>query len=516
VPDISKILLVVWAAFLLTTIFLYGSNKKYWKFTIILSAISLAAAFALFSPYLNIWDEQFHALVGKNCSINPFHPKLYPSDPTRINSINWVNSTTWLHKQPLFLWQTGLSIKIFGPTVFAVRLPSILLHGILTLTVFRLGSLLFTKTTGFIAALLFMHSAYLLGLISGRLGTDHNDYVFMAYILLSFWAYFEWKSSNLKKWLIWIGIFVGCAVLTKWMVGLLVFFGWGLVFVIQFIKNRDANQLKSIFTSLSISIFVFLPWQIYTFLAFPRYAKAEMNYNALHLWKNIEGHSGGVFYHWEQLTEMYFYKIDFLIFLVVSIAVMFIRKIEWQKIVFILGSIVVVFVFFTFVKTKMPSFTLPVFPLIIIVLAFGLSQVIELIKWKYMNRFAYFFGVILVVNMLLKPGQTLEKYGFKPGTVFAEKSNKLNEQVEFIKLNKSPEKNRIVFGCNLDTYAYISWMFFTNDIAYSYYPSKENIDALILKGYKIVIINWNNSIPTEFKSEKRIEILHFESDENPH
>jgi 4-amino-4-deoxy-L-arabinose transferase-like glycosyltransferase len=78
--------------------------------------------------FLILWDEQYHALVAKNMLKNPFKPTLYPVELLDYDYRNWSANYIWLHKQPLFLWQIALSLKIFGTTELAVRLPSILLH----------------------------------------------------------------------------------------------------------------------------------------------------------------------------------------------------------------------------------------------------------------------------------------------------------------------------------------------------------------------------------------------------
>lgn len=507
IPNNAFTLLTIWLVLLLFTIFLFYKNNRYWKFSLFFSAFCIAAAFALFSPFLYPWDEQFHALVAKNCMSDPFHPKILKSDPIGHNSNEWILTTTWLHKQPLFTWLMAISMKIFGVSTFAIRLPSVLFHAILTLVVYRIGSLIFNRKTGFVSALLFMHSAYLLGLISGRIGTDHNDYIFMSFIGLSFWAYFEWRESSLKKWIIWIGVFVGCAVLTKWLVGLLVFFGWGTVFLIEWIRFKDFSQFKAILKSLIIAIAIFLPWQIYTFLRFPDMAKKEMEYNALHIWSPVEGHVGDRFYHFDQISELYFYKTDFLLILSVSIIFLFIRKVEWRKSLVLLSSIFVVYVFFTMVQTKMPSFTIPVYLLVIILIGFGLSTTFELIKHRIIQNLALFIGTLILINFLLKPFNTLEIYGFQSDTDNRIKNQLYQIQADFIRSNVSSKTKRVVFGCELRGVAFASWMFYTNDIAYPFYPSKKEVNTLFDKGYQVLLIDWNNSIPEELKGDARLKIL---------
>lgn len=509
IPDQSIYFIFSWCVFLILSLVLYFKKLTYWKFSLFVAAFSLASAFALFSPFLYTWDEQFHALVAKNALTNPFHPKLLPNNPIDHQSDGWLLTSTWLHKQPLFTWLMALSMKLFGISVYSVRLPSIIAHAVLTLVVFRIGELVYSKKVGIITALLFMHSSYLLGLISGRIGTDHNDYIFMSFIGLSFWAYFEWRKTALKKWLIWIGVFVGCAVLTKWLVGLLVFFGWGILFLNEWIKHNDNTQFKPIVKSFFISLIIFVPWQIYTFLAFPISAKREMAYNSLHLWHAVEGHNGNLFFHYDKLTELYFFKVDFLIFFLVSVSFLIAKKDMRKTSFYLISSVLVVYLFFTLVETKMPSFTVCVMPLVFVILAFGMVRMSELIRKLWLQKVFLILITLMMTNFLLKPMSTLVQYGFKENTLEQTRMNNMTAQLNFILNNKNPKKIRIVFGAELEGSAFASWMFFTNDIAYPFYPDKKTVGHLLQNGFEVLLIDNNNSIPEELKNDARIKTLKY-------
>jgi 4-amino-4-deoxy-L-arabinose transferase len=514
IPFTPKVFLVLWFVFLITASLLFSRNSKYWLPALIGSAFCLASAFALFSPYFYTWDEQFHALVAKNCMSEPFHPKLFRMHPEAINIPHdqWVLSETWLHKQPLFTWLMALSMKLFGASVYAVRLPSVLLFTAMIPAIYRMGKLLFSRRTGLIAALLVLHSSYLLGLVSGRIGTDHNDAVFIALILFSFWAYVEWKKSEQNKWLYLIGIFVGLAVLTKWLVGLLVFFGWGIIAFRAVLKKKTLNPLKPIGRSFSIALLTFLPWQVYTFLRFPAEAEREMTYNSLHLWQSVEKHAGNFLYHFNQIPNLYFEQFLFYSFLAMSIvALVFICR-KYYEIAVISIPIVVIYIFFAFAQTKMPSFTAVVIPLVLLLFAFGIDYYTDLIKNYQIKTIARIGVIITTVNLSLKPGQTLDAFGFKEGTELY-KADKLRiRKHEFIQQQPKDAVKRIVFGCDLGEFTYVNWMYHTNDIAYPFYPDRVTLDRLIEEGYEIVVIDWNDSVPDFLRVDRRLKILQFQDE----
>ena len=91
---------------------------------------------------------------------DPFTPILRTQPVMPYNYQNWWDNHIWLHKQPVFLWQMALSIKIFGANEFAVRFPSALMGALLALIILRIGYILKKPMAGLSAALLFCFSFF--------------------------------------------------------------------------------------------------------------------------------------------------------------------------------------------------------------------------------------------------------------------------------------------------------------------------------------------------------------------
>lgn len=506
----SQILFICWSFFLVCCIFTYLKKPSFAPYFLFLSAVSIAAAFAFLPSHLYPWDEQFHALVAKNLAKNPLIPKLIPANPIEIKQIGWNDTSIWLHKQPLFTWQIALSIKLFGLSSFAVRLPSVIFHGILVIIVFRTGSIVFNKRTGFIASLMTMHSAYLLGLISGRVGTDHNDFIFLCYITLSFWAWFEWKLTFNQKWIYWIGIFAGCAILTKWLVGLLVFAGWGITIVIELRKEHLWQTLKPILIAFGVTILVAAPWQLYTYLSFPNDFKKEMTYNSMHVSQAIENHSGNAWYHFDRISDIYFPRIDFIIiFIISSVIVIVSKKIKSEFKIYLFTSIFIIYLFFTIVETKMPSFTIPIFSFIVLIIAYGISEIAGLIKHRFVQSFVIVLLSFLLINWLIKPLPTLTHYAFYQKERENSDENNILKGYHFIIKNRDQSTKRIVFGVSFFPDAHISWMFFNDDIAYPFLPSKEQIRKAKQKGYKVTIVLTREKEFSMDSTTEQVDFLYF-------
>jgi len=157
---------------------------------------------------------------------------------------------------------------------------------ILCFILFRIGKLLFNERVGFIAALLCVSNNFILEHLTGKQQVEHNDIAFMFYITLSVWSWIEFEKSNKKQWLIWIGIFAGCAVLNKWITGLLVFGGYGFYHLILQKDLFSRESISNLLVALFFALLIALPWQIFILIRFPLEAHYEYQFNSKHFSKS--------------------------------------------------------------------------------------------------------------------------------------------------------------------------------------------------------------------------------------
>lgn len=495
---IEQIIPLFLATIVLISSMLYFNFGKTKISLVLLSLGTLAIGFFIgnLDPFLVTWDEQFHALVAKSLLINPLMPKLYANPILEYDYTNWVNNHVWLHKQPLFLWQIAISLKLFGLNHLAVRFPSILMHAISTLMIFRIGKLTTNEKVGFYGALFFSVAYYPLELVAGKLNTDHNDVAFLFYILASFWAWFEYQQHQKKRYLILIGFFAGCAVLVKWLVGLLIFAVWFLTLGL----NDKSNWLRlkayqPLISSAIVSAMVFIPWQIYTLVKFPNEAKFEFDYNTRHFFEPLEGHSGDMWFHFRAFKDIYGAG-DAIPFIYVIGLLIFLKKIKIRTFRYaILFAVLSIYLFYSIASTKMISFCIVVSPFLFL----GLSSLVETIL-NYLNhkiRIKYFIQeftpIILVVIsyfiLNLKKIQT-NHTDWKP--VFNYYRQADIDEMHFIKklIAEIGTEHYVVFNSSLKGMGNIPIMFYTNHIAYNFIPSEEQISQIKAKKYNVAI--WDN------------------------
>jgi hypothetical protein len=495
---------------LIASIFCFEILKKY-KLSLLLLFIAAIGSYffsALIDPFLNSWDEQFHALVAKNLLLHPLKPTLIDSPIIPYDYTNWTDNYIWLHKQPLFLWQIALSIKLFGINELSVRIPSIIMMSIIPLFIYRIGKISINERVGYYAGVLFCTSFFAHEIVSGFPPSDHNDAAFLFYITASIWAWVEYEQSRKTYWLILIGLFSGCAVLVKWIIGLLIYGGWGLSLILNKEKRTSLNFYKNIFLSFCVCLIVFIPWQLYIMHTFPLESSYEYSLNTKHFMQVVEGHGGNAWFYFDNLSNIYGNGLLVPYAILLSF-VFFYKSIKENifKIAFF-SIIIFVYLFFTLAATKMSSFCFIVSPFIFLSLASLIDFLLLFIKNKLVNKIMVyqilcicllsvisweninFLQIAYTHTMLVKPNDNDKRI------------EKINDAI-FIKTlkEKLPSEDYVIFNCKPQRN--ISIMFYTNFIAYDQQLSYSNCLLLKNKKIKLAVID-NGKLPAYLANDSAI------------
>jgi len=494
----------------IASVFTFGAGRT--KSSIILlffAALSLGFFVAHLDPFLILWDEQYHALVAKNMASTPFVPKLYATPLFEYDYRNWTGNHIWLHKQPLFLWQIALSLKVFGNSALAVRIPSIILHALTVMCIYRIGKIAVSGRVGYFAALFFAFAYYPLELVAGRYSTDHNDVAFLFYITASFWAWFEYRESGKTLFLYLLGLFAGFAILVKWLVGLLVYACWfaslGASGYKEWLKVRSYFPFLN---SFIITLLVCLPWQLYIFWAFPNEAAHEFNLNTRHFSESIESHKGSVWYHFEAFRVMYGTGALVPILYCVGLFLLLKRIQSIQFRIIILSAILITYGFYSAAATKMPSFSVIVSPFAFLSLACLVDWIIELFYKKIDNKHVSAVIqalVLIVVCVFLLDAGKIQNYhtDWKPH----DNCNRAAElkQMAFIDKLKTSLGNEpyVVFDSDIRVNGHIATMFFTDYVAYPFIPNANQINHVRSQHYKVAVFD-NGNLPAYLSADSSI------------
>ncbi len=502
--DIQLILLIAALGSFLSSLFFHvkGKGPAAAVFLAITSLLIFSFA-ALLDPFLNLWDERFHALVGKNLMHHPLMPTLYDDPVVGMAYDRWDRYHIWIHKQPLFLWQIALSFKIFGVSEFALRIPDIILGAALVFAGYRSGRALVNERTGYVTGILIMTSLYLMELVAGRQELDHNDFSFLAYISLSIWSLIEYRRTNRRYWIFLTGAFSGFAILCKWVVGLLVYLGWFAI-NIQLRKVRPKDYLD-LATALLVTILIALPWQVLTFSWYPAEAAQTYGLNLRHFTFPLDGHHGSFLYHFEKINLIYGGFAAILI--LPSFFFLYRNSKDKPMAAAMFVMTLAIYLFFSLAATKMPSFTIVAAMMVFIALAALLDQALifisGFIKGKQTGNLIFAVSVIFLVLLRFDMSALHEKHS--PENQYSKML--IHNRSVFRSLDLPP--NAVLF--NVRGRHYIEAMFYTGLPAYNFIPTAGQCDELKSRGRKIaVFIPEGTVIPASLEGDTSVTLLNME------
>ncbi|MDR3667183.1 MAG: glycosyltransferase family 39 protein [Ignavibacteriaceae bacterium] len=472
--------------------FAYLTAKKE-NYSLSISLIFLAGLilrlFAGMDYFLHPWDETYHALVAKNLLNHMFVPTLFEHPVLNFDYKDWTANHIWVHKPPLSLWLIMLSLKLFGINEIAVRLPSIILSSIGIFLTYYIAKQFYNEKVGLLASFFYAINGVLIELATGRNPTDHPEILFVFFIELGIFLSVYYLKHRSLLVIILIGLATGCALLTKWLPGLIII---GVLFILLTYHESWKQAMIKCSVALLVAAALALPWQIYIFSAFPREAAWESYFNYRHIIEPLEGHTGSLFFHFilfprifGQLAPialiMFFYTFYNKKYSIATIALTF-----W----FLLP-----YLFFTYVATKMQGYVMMSSPAIFIIIAWAFW----LVKDNLKNSSYRIWKIIFLILLIALPVRTLIER-IKPFTktdrseLWAVRLRELNLQI--------PQSNAVVFNVQHN----IEAMFYCNFTAYPFIPSNDQILQSILKGYSVYIID-SPSIPAEIRNNNKITFL---------
>ncbi|MEI6455907.1 MAG: glycosyltransferase family 39 protein [bacterium] len=451
-------------------------------FFLLIAGAILRFLIAGLDPFLWTWDEQYHALVAKNMTGNLLKPVLI-SDPVLDYDFRaWKENHIWLHKQPWFLWQITLFFKIFGISEYILRLPTVIMMSILILVIYRIGSIVANRETAWFGAFLYSFSYFFINFISGAIPTDHNDAAFIFYVSLSIWAWVEYTNSEKRRWLFWIGLFAGIAVLNKWMVGLLVFAGWGSVILTCSPKEEWFIKFKQLTFSLLVTLVVALPWQIFILTTYPTESMFEFRFNMEHVFKVVEGHHEAWWYHFSLLSQQYGGIV--VLFIILPGMYYLVKQIHFKSYrIALLIYLVVTYLFFTVAATKMPMFCTIVGPMIFLALGGFLKKCTDILN-RLLPSPISFLTLLILISLLgvfyLQINRIDTEHSVRSAYWKKVRDDAILDKVMAEKL---PSNDYVVFNCG--GHNSTMFMFYTGITAYCFYPDQKQYNNLKQRKIKI-------------------------------
>jgi len=166
--------------------------------------------------------------------------------------------TNWFEKPPLYIWLVALSMKFFGASEFAIRIPSaffnILAVAFLFLIVWELSEDVWLSF--FCGISLLAVAPFFVFARQVRM-----DVATIAAILFATWCFIRGTKPGHAKWLLGVGIGIGVGFMTKSVIGLLAFIPMVILSILY--KKWAWTQNKYFLIGLGLMLLIILPWPIY-------------------------------------------------------------------------------------------------------------------------------------------------------------------------------------------------------------------------------------------------------------
>ena len=284
----------------------------------------------------------------------------------------------YLDKPPLLFWVTALSFKVFGISGFAFRLPSFLFLLLGIYATFRLGKMYYDRRTGQLAALV-LYSSQAYFLFSHDVRTDT---ILANVLIFGLWQLAVFLRERTMLSVILAAVGIGLAMLEKGPIGLMVAI-WALGSEIAYQRNWKAIFRWEWLIGLAVLGAVLAP------MSYGLYRQFGWDGLEFYYWTQSFGRITGQ-NEWSDDSTIFYFVHTFLwaflpwtFFAIYGVGKSLVELIKSKlsglqpKEVFTLGGFVITFAAMSLSHYKLPHYIFVVFPLIAIIAARTIWEVID-------------------------------------------------------------------------------------------------------------------------------------------
>ncbi len=295
--------------------------------------------------------------------------------------VPYFNNHYRFDKPPLTYWLQTLSYRVFGENDFAARFPSAIAAALVSVLLLVWGRRIENERVGWWAAIMF--ALCLQTFIHAKAAVA--DMWLVLFVTTASWAGYEVlfaderskrptsnaQRSTFKWWWIFY-VALAFAFLAKGPIGwtpLLTVFLVGL-----FVRNRDLNKRFAFLPGILLTLALVSAWGIPALLRTQGdFFRVGIGHHVIgRSFSTMEGHGAkslGVYL----LTLPFYFVAVFISFFPWSIKLPSLTGRLWRDRdatdKYLIAGTAIVFLIFTLVKTKLPHYTLPAFPLLALLLA---------------------------------------------------------------------------------------------------------------------------------------------------
>jgi len=338
--------------------------------------------------------------------------------------VPWFNDAHRFDKPPLIYWAQMACYKLLGENAFAARLPSALFAAGTALLIFSWARRFTKSQTALAAAVIFTTSLQMLA--NAHLATADMPMIF--FTAAAAWSGWEMtRPGAAQKWFWIFHVSLALGFLAK---GPVAWLPIGGLFFGKWLRPKEFNFSTPRFAAgMILTLAIIAVWGIPALIATNgEFFTVGIGHHVLFRSVGVlEGHGGNSWIKYV-LTLPFFFVTFFFSFFPWSFCV---PKALWNWWParggdafgwYLLVQAALIFLTFTFVRTKLPHYTLPAFPFIAIWLARTIPG-LKFFKWA-----VSMVGLILIVNIA---GFLALKPEFVSHKLFEQSKSSLKPEMKF-------------------------------------------------------------------------------------
>ncbi|MCA6482913.1 MAG: glycosyltransferase family 39 protein [Chitinophagaceae bacterium] len=320
----------------------------------------------------------------------------------------------YLDKPPMLFWLSAISMWVFGPSLWAFRLPSLLFAILSVVATYQIARQYYNQPIARLSAVL-LASCQALFLITHDVRCDT---MLMGWVSLSIWQLLLWYRTKQLRYLIIAAVAIACGMLTKGPIALFVpAFAFAPHFILQ--RNWKPFFQKEYLLVILIIAICLVPMSIGLYRQFDLQPGKLIN--------GIPIQSGLRFYFWTQsfgrfTGENFFHEMSYFSFLfenmlwsflpwIVVFSIALVVKVyqlilqkgkisqdqEW----FSAGGFIVTYLVLSRSQYQLPHYIFVVFPLAAVVTGQFLFQLWHQESFRRFSRYLNYFHIFLFTLLWL-------------------------------------------------------------------------------------------------------------------
>ena len=314
---------------------------------------------------------------------------------------NWIvpqlSGETKLTKPPLYFWAVALCSLKTSVNEFTARFPSAIFGVGTVLVTFLLGTLLFTRVIGFIAALMLLVT----NIFVSQARYAEMESMLTFFITAALYCFFKGYYDS-KRETVWFTIFfilMSFGTMTKGPFA----FTFPLIPIIAhlFIHKEQKLLIKKSFLSGMKFFFIFLlPWVLVILWLYPKFALVVIGETVARFYTEGYGHIEPFYYYWGAMVTTMF---PWIFFLPLSLWIAFSDRLRSGRkenvflILWIFGNLL----FLSFSKAKRDFYLTPLAPAVALLIGSTWEEIWnwlgEILPYNKVNRrrFCFITGSVL-------------------------------------------------------------------------------------------------------------------------